>query len=73
MGLIDNLTDEPKEKKFCYWRHVKDEGWYTSCDMAYPFVPAPAWHNCPTCGDFIVIDYYGEHVKVPQEDEYEEE
>ena len=56
--------------KFCYWRHIKEEdGWFTSCDRAYLFLAGPSWHNCPHCGNFIVIDYYGEYVKAPPQEE----
>ena len=48
----------------CYWGHSQeDDCWFTSCDMAY-FISGPAWHNCPNCGGFIVIDYYGKHVSI---------
>lgn len=67
--LMDTATpaeDEPKQKD-CYWRHdEKEEGWVTSCSP-FIFKQPPAEH-CPKCGGFVVIDFYGKHTGLQQED-----
>jgi hypothetical protein len=57
------LKEAVYTKENCYWYHSQEDYcWFTSCDRAF-FVSGPGSHNCPYCGDFIVIDYYGEYVK----------
>jgi hypothetical protein len=65
--LIINTTKDEKKQKDCYWRHdEKEEGWVTSCS---PFIfKKPPAEYCPKCGGFIVIDFYGKHTGLQQEE-----
>ena len=62
-GVGGMMKEANHDTHDCYWKHDKEHTcWFTSCDRAF-FVSGPCWHNCPRCGGFIVIDYYGEYVK----------